>query len=307
MITTHIGYKGKSKMKNKVTVLVQGGIGNQLFTYACAYCIAQKYDAGLWLDLLPYESGYFRSYQLDRLNIVGSMVRHWLPKGIIYKVREKFISHVYDYVKEIAPYKFQMISNIERVQTVSRVKFPRCKLYLEGYWQSEKYFKEMRQELLKVFSLTVEDDKKIVETFFDRFVKDNVVAVHVRRGDFVSGGASIASNYYRKAFEEIKNRISNPEFLFFSDDIEYVKKEFKNDNIKMKFFTDLFELQDDLLTLFCMSKCPHLIIANSSFSWWAAWLNCNDDKVVIAPSPDYLKSTDYYPADWTILDSKCGI
>lgn len=281
-------------MKNRVTVLIQGGIGNQLFTYACAYCIALQNGAELFLDLLPFESGYFRTYQLDRLNIKGKKVHHLLPKGIIYRIREWGLSHMFEYVREIKPYKYQCISSTKG------------NLYLEGYWQSEKYFRVARKELLNTFYPVAPDDRNMIDSFCDKYVKKNTVAVHIRRGDFVTGKTSISAEFYHRAFEWINATIDDPEYIFFSDDIEYVKKVFGTENIKMYLFTDISDINDDLLTLFCMSRCPNMIIANSSFSWWAAWLNDNDKKNIIAPCPAYLMNSDYYPEDWNVIETNCG-
>lgn len=134
------------------------------------------------------------------------------------------------------------------------------------------------------------------------------VSIHFRRGDYVTNKSYLVLDlkYYYNAVELIRSKLKNPNFYIFSDDIDWVKRNFKN-KLKSKItFQDcnLSNIEDLML----MSNCKHNIIANSTFSWWGAWLNKNLDKIVIAPSKFFkddiyntnLKST-YYPQNWIII------
>jgi hypothetical protein len=155
-------------------------------------------------------------------------------------------------------------------------------IYLDGYWQGEVFFQEHKEQIRKDFTL-----KKIsprMARIIDEMAKINSVSVHIRRGDYVTNQAikqifcSCGISYYRKAIKKINSCIDNPYFYFFTDDMPWVKKYLITDK-NMK----LIEGFEDYEELILMSNCKHNIIANSSFSWWGAWLNQNPDKIVIAP------------------------
>lgn len=154
-----------------------------------------------------------------------------------------------------------------------------------GYWQTEKYFKHIRNELLADFSFKGGDIK--FEQLREK-IKDNpqYVSVHIRRGDYLQNpeiyGNLAETNYYKKAMKYINSKVNDPVYVYFSDDIQWVKERFDNDTgifIEASMFEDYCMWYDMCL----MSCCSHNIIANSSFSWWGAWLNQNADKIVISP------------------------
>jgi hypothetical protein len=171
-------------------------------------------------------------------------------------------------------------------------------LLLNGYFQSEMYFKHNRQLILDLFRPTDEIKKYINEKYGE--ILEDSVAIHVRRGDRVKLTNIMPlcdMEYYRKAllfFHDIKN------VLVFSDDIEWTKTTFVDKNFK------IIEGEPDYMDLYIMSMCTNNIIANSTFSWWAAWLNKNPDKLVIAPknwfSDDYEHDIDeLIPKSWITL------
>lgn len=153
---------------------------------------------------------------------------------------------------------------------------------IEGFFQSEKYFKQSREQILSLFT------KK---------AKINKVAVHIRRGDYLKKQAHhnvLSIEYYLEAFKLFPNN----NFLMFSDDVEWCKSTFTG--IEFEFY----EGENDLEEMLTMSCCEHNIIANSSFSWWGAWLNTNEHKKVVCPSQwvgpalSYLNTSDIYCDDW---------
>lgn len=154
-----------------------------------------------------------------------------------------------------------------------------------GFWQSEKYFSTIKDILLDDLHFSYGEDKlnKLRKRFLDR---DDYIAVHIRRGDYLNHpevwGKISETKYYRNAIQYIEQRIIKPKWVFFSDDIQWVKAKYNYDNaiyIEENMFDDYKPWYDMCL----MSCCSHNIIANSSFSWWGAWLNRNEEKIVIAP------------------------
>ena len=172
-----------------------------------------------------------------------------------------------------------------------------CNYYLDGYWQSEKFFKESEHLIREDFRPSKEIVEKISNT---PFLDTNTISLHVRRGDYITsnGYHPVQSiEYYQKAIE----KIGKYDYIFvFSDDIQWCKDNLKfNNMIFMDGFTDVEDL-------YLMSMCKHNIIANSSFSWWGAWLNSNPNKIVIAPNKWFgdranLNESDIIPINWIRL------
>ena len=158
--------------------------------------------------------------------------------------------------------------------------------YLVGYWQSEKYFSDIEHIIREEFSFKDEPDdmnKKILRQIRGA----NAVSVHIRRGDYVTdpGTAKVHGtcppDYYRQALALIERKIPAPHFFIFSDDIAWVRQNLKSRS--PAFFVDHNQQRQDYEDLRLMSGCRHHIIANSTFSWWGAWLAANPNKIVIAP------------------------
>jgi hypothetical protein len=178
-------------------------------------------------------------------------------------------------------------------------------VYLSGYFQSEKYFKNIQSKIKDDFSFP---DLNLIEVNdIERF---NSVSVHIRRGDYLENSNTYEThgicslNYYYKALEIIKSKVKNPVFYIFTDDIEWVKVHFNLEEFQFisgKGYCDFEELG-------IMSKCRHNIIANSSFSWWAAWLNRYQKKIVIAPEYWFKKieyfNNDIVPNNWLKIDNR---
>lgn len=179
--------------------------------------------------------------------------------------------------------------------------------YLMGYWQSEKYFEDCAEQIrhdLK-FSLPLTSRN---EELAEKLCVGNAVSLHVRRGDYVSNWRANATHglcsldYYRDTVQYIAERVMNPHFYIFSDDVEWVR-----DNLKLEFAHDYVNHnhgQESFNDMRLMSLCKHNIIANSSFSWWGAWLNASADKIVAAPKRWFAKeinSQDLIPPGWVRL------
>jgi hypothetical protein len=187
-------------------------------------------------------------------------------------------------------------------------------IYLNGYWQSEKYFEAIRSNLLSEFSLKNSLLDKLESNESLRKIKalintTNSVSVHFRRGDYVSDSVTsqfhgtCSMSYYQNAIKRIVAEIPNPHFFLFTDDPEWVKSQ----KIIEGFPSTLAVTSNMHLDMYLMSQCQHNIIANSSFSWWGAWLNRNPEKLVIAPKRWYAKvelnpqTQDLVPENWIRL------
>ena len=176
---------------------------------------------------------------------------------------------------------------------------------LEGYWQSPKYFQFIESELLKEFSLK----KKISHyrrMISNKILNENSVSIHIRRGDYVSDPktnsyhGTCSLEWYKNSMKFIERSISNPNYFIFSDDLDWAKQ-----NISSNHSINYVENQNDgkdFEDLYIMSLCKHNIISNSSFSWWAAWMNKNPSKIIVHPKKwfnvPHVDTRDLIPDNW---------
>ncbi len=179
--------------------------------------------------------------------------------------------------------------------------------YIQGYWQSEKYFEKYATELRRDFTFKLPLTGRNAE-FAAKISQTNAVSIHVRRGDYVSNRKAAklhglcSIDYYRGAIKNVVARIESPTFFVFSDDIAWVSENLKLDSPCA--FVDHNQGQDSFNDMRLMSLCRHNIIANSSFSWWGAWLNVNPNKLVTAPKNWFAASVnteDLLPKEWISL------
>jgi hypothetical protein len=250
---------------------IQGGLGNQMFQYAYGKHLATKYKKKLYCDINFYQYQSLRNFSLqDFENIdLDTSVDNIKVNFPIYKIDDDF-----NY-KEIAEPN-------------------NCGYYLDGYWQSEKYFKESESVIRKQFK----PNKFLFESILETPGLDTkTVSMHIRRTDYVTsnGYHPVQSlDYYQNAIDLIGDYDT---LYIFSDDINWCKENLKFNNMIFR------DGNSDIEDLFLMSMCANNIIANSTFSWWAAWLNEHPDKKVISPSKwlgeqTNLNTNDIIPLDW---------
>ena len=176
--------------------------------------------------------------------------------------------------------------------------------FIEGYWQTQDYFNKIRNQILHELKPNI---KLEVPNFISL---NNSVAVHVRRTDYLKDDryGFLGKKYYHDAMELMKRRYHDLTFIFFSDDINWCKIEFGNNLENVLYYSS--EINNDCVQLYFMSKCKHQIIANSSFSWWAAWLNTNENKMVIRPVKPFndhsLLYENHYPNDWIKIENSAN-
>lgn len=301
--------------EKKIIIRLSGGLGNQMFQYALGRNLAEKNNAALILDISSFEtdsSDTKRHFSLDSFNISAKKatiidiqsvgIPNTSNKSLSGKIGRRFFRTI-EYFRPLREKIFVIEPYFAFCPDILEV---RSSCYLSGVWQSEKYFKDIEGLIRKEFTLR---NKPSIETgnWMEKVSGCNSVSLHIRRGDYVNipktnqfhGVCSL--EYYDEAMALITQKIANPVFFVFSDDIGWVKENLKTSR-SMFYVSD--NAVPDYEELIIMSKCKHHIIANSSFSWWGAWLNENPGKIVIAPERWFAGDTDtkdLIPASWIRL------
>lgn len=285
-----------------IVMNLKGGLGNQLFQYALGRHLANIHNTTLALDVSSFESDPLRNYRLDSFNISATVLP---PKSNSFAKRivNKFLSERNPihrlFHKELPLVRengFEFQPNI--LQSPDNV-------FLDGYWQSEQYFKSIaniiRQDLTLAEPLPAD-----LNALEEQIRSSNSIAVHVRRGDYANNPVTTAyhglypMDWYIKAAREMEKSLHDVHYFVFSDDYDWVINNLKLEApcTFIKPSPDGKEAQD----LYLMSCCKHNITANSSYSWWAAWLNANPNKKVIAPAVWFMgadsNTKDLIPANW---------
>ena len=288
-----------------IAVQLKGGLGNQMFQYAAARRLAYHNNTRLGIDLTWFDLSKFvdapREYELGCFNIVENFV---LPNKDFVLADDSTSVKTKIYTLTKGRFKPRLKPFIENSGLFDKavMSLP-DNTFLDGFWQSEKYFSDARNILLKEFSFKKAAGGKN-RAALDKIKGCNSVSLHVRRGDYVSNKQTSAKHgvmgldYYKRAVELINKRVRDPAFFVFSDDPAWCKA-----NLKLlagATYIDFNKAGSDDLRL--MMNCRHNIIANSSFSWWGAWLNQNDDKIVIGPKKWFndssINTRDVLPSSW---------
>lgn len=289
-----------------VAVELIGGLGNQMFQYATARALALHRDEPLSLDGRLFDNYKLRNFCLSHFSIEAIVVKNDLllkTPGFSKKVVDRLLKKTNTFILQNKLFSVYQEKNL--LFDDSLFRNGKKNIYLKGYFQSEKYFVKYEDQLRKDFKIVTSLKKETIDLL--KIIKEkNSVSLHIRRGDYLSNPAVNAIhgtcdlNYYHRAIEIIKEKIEHPIFFIFSDDIDWAKE-----NLKLKnttYFVDFNDASTSYEDLKLMSACKHNIIANSSFSWWGAWLNTNKNKTVIAPSKwfntDVLNSQDIIPDSW---------
>jgi hypothetical protein len=289
-----------------IIVELLGGFGNQMFQYALGRCLSIRKNTELELDinsLLNSLGGCaYRRYALNVFNINAEIVNGAKLKHIKRLKKSKLYRKLYRF----CPYSKKILIREQESFKYDPNIFKCSKnVYLEGYWQSEKYFIDIEDVIRKEFTICLPQGQENL-LLSHEIDNNNSVCVHVRRGDYVTDKNTnvyhgvCSMEYYHKAIELLlDNGIVNPYFFVFSDDPNWVRE-----NLKLKYPIKIVDINLDkpYEDLRLMSRCKHFVIANSSFSWWGAWLSPNSDKIVIAPKQWITDETrdvdDLFPKGW---------
>ena len=264
-----------------IIIKLQGGLGNQLFQYAFGRYLSVQNNCSLILDTTFFEDQDLRKYDLYHFNIPGKIATAKELSFLTQKKKNKLNRLFSLWWKP----RINIVHEKNLLFDPAYLKTGKNS-YLNGYWQSELYFNAV-SSLIKV-ELTVKTPPSVKnQKLLLQFQKGCAISLHIRRGDFVNddninqihGTCNI--DYYQNAVSLMAGKTTNPVFYIFSDDIKWAEENLKIDH-PIHFVTHNDE-QNSFEDLRLMSHCEHHIIANSSFSWWGAWLNQNTDKIVIAP------------------------
>jgi hypothetical protein len=266
----------KLEIKNHmISCSLQGGLGNQMFQIAAtvALSLRNKSDYGINLDIC---------YTPNQGNLAN-----------------KYYDTIFKNINKSNNYVF---TNFYHEPKFSYTEIPyQDDLLIRGYFQSEKYFEDYTTEIKNLFHIS-EENKFIIDEYFNKNNLNDkpITSVHIRRGDYLlfSDVHLVCTlEYYKKAIKSIGDSY----FVFISDDINWVKENFKSDNYFIP------EFNDELLDLTLMTMCDNNIISNSSFSWWGSYLNDYTDKKIIAPNKWFsnngpIDTQDVIPNTWVKLD-----
>jgi hypothetical protein len=294
-----------------IIVRLKGGLGNQLFQYAFGRKIAHLHNTALKLDTASFSissSDTPRAFRLDQFNITGTVAS---PEEIrqIDKGRSMGWGFLHTRIADLLTLESKKRYIRERFHTFDpgMLEVP-DDVYLDGYWQTEKYFRDIEEILRRELTLREEPDT-VNQEIAERIRSVPAVSLHVRRGDYVSdpttrqfhGSCSI--EYYNQAIARIVESLDDPSFFIFSDDLPWAKE---NLNIPgEKTFIAHNGPEKEYCDLWLMSLCRHHIIANSSFSWWGAWLSQSPGQQVIAPKrwalSESLDTRDIVPDTWITI------
>ena len=292
-------------------VEVDGGLGNQMFKYAFVKQLEKVYP-----------KTRVRAYISDKKNYELEQVFGIKLKECSWKMAASLSD---DYPKN-APFHsiFKPLSKVRQVlfghkdtcikQDDGTCFYPECyhlnqlyEYYFQGVWANAEYLTGIEDEIKKdfIFRNELSETNKL---YLSKIMNSCSIGIHVRRGDYVSIGASLCDEeYYRAAINYIRSKTTNPNFFIFSDEIEYCRKIFK----EYKDFTYIEKNTgtQSYVDMQLMSNCKHNIIANSTFSFWGAYLNSNLDKIVVAPNVgigtiDF--NTPFACSEWIKIDVKSG-
>jgi hypothetical protein len=294
-----------------VIVRLIGGLGNQMFQYAMGRALSLRSGAALKLDLSGFATYSKRRYELEAFPICATPATETELAHVAggteprFKLVDRIRRHLRDPAGRSLSVSIYREPHFHFDPTVVSKPVP---IYLDGYWQSEKYFSSCAAALRTEFRplAPLEPENAAVAARIDAV---NAVSLHVRRTDYINEAeinrfhGTCSLEYYQRAVAYVGSLVEAPHLFVFSDDHQWAR-----DNLRFGMpMTIVASNTPDrgYRDMQLMARCRHHIIANSSFSWWGAWLNPSADKIVVAPSRWFNASTndtrDLLPASWVRL------
>lgn len=286
-----------------IIVKLMGGLGNQMFQYAFGKSLEAKFNSPIFFDKSWFDQKFEnvtpRVFGLDAFNISLHFID---PKRLFFRNPQHSWFKI---LKQKIKGKIVCQKITEACFSFNQIK-PNGNFYLEGYWQNNEYYEGIRKIIVEEFHFPKFSRPEDIN-LQDIILGCESVAVHIRRGDYVSSPktnqyhGTCSMKYYKDAVNKILFEIPNAKFFLFTDDPDYVKSNFG-------FLSDWTLVSDnrraEVDELNLMHLCKHFIIANSSFSWWGAWLSRNPNKIVVAPKRWYKneeanEKCKIVPKDWT--------
>ncbi len=287
---------------------IQGGLGNQMFQYAMGRSLSLENNAEVKFcidSFSQYQS--HNGFELQRVFGIELPVASLdeLKNVLNFGRSNPFLRRALtkDSLKAIRGSKYKL--DPESGYNSALINSLGSDAYLHGYWQSEKYFSKYSDQIRKDFHFANPLDG-VNAALMAQIQAFNSVSIHVRRGDYVSNPKTFTTHgvcgidYYQKAIQLMESQVNEPRFFVFTDDIKWAKQELLTRYPQMTIVDQNLGL-DCYKDMQLMSACSHHIIANSSFSWWGAWLNPSDAKLVIAPKHWFANGKEAYdliPPHW---------
>lgn len=277
-----------------------------MFQYAAARAVATRSGCNLKLDLSWFGTDPDRQFALSPFNIKAQIIPHEYSKppnsGAVFRYGRRFLRLLrlnQGGIPVFAEHSFQFDPAIEQVH---------APVLMEGYYQSEKYFSSIRDLIASDF--TLHNTPSIgAEKILSAINQCDAICLHIRRGDYVNNNATNAYHgtcsldYYKKGLEVVAQGLARPHCFVFSDDMVWARENFKT-NIPMT-LVDIHSVAEAHEDLRLMAACKRFVIANSSLSWWGAWLGSREGKIVVAPSQWFKGGTnttvDLIPTSWICL------
>lgn len=278
-------------------VRISDGLGNQMFQYAFAYALAKKTGAQVLIDPLFWGTS-LRKYQLEEFKVTNT--KRMVSRGLDYllgfgprngrRFKDKYRQHL---IKR----NYQLIQEKQVMHCDETLVYPEKPSFYMGFWQSPGYFEAFYEELKKQFVRKKNISREAIK--YDKEIREGVsVALHIRRTDYVrqEGNAALGLGFYEEALRRMEEQAGDFQLFIFTDDKEFVKKNFNlRKYVLVEGVCDLDEFE-------LMRQCRHHIIANSTFSWWAAYLGENKGGIVYAPCAG-IWSEAFYPKEWNLIDA----
>jgi hypothetical protein len=280
----------------KVIARPMGGLGNQLFCYAAARRLALVNQAELVMDTVTgfeRDLRFNRKYSLNNFSISARAAN----RSERLEPFERYRRGLMKWLARKQPFEQRRYLEQEKLALDERLLNFRLDstVYFEGYWQSERYFKDIEQTIrqdLHIIPPTDALNQQAAAAIQSCNAVGNSVALHVRWFDHPSqsanptGGHNLATNYYKRAIDLIEQKLTAPHYVLFSDDPGAAREKIRLPENRVTFIDHNRDEVNAYADLWLMQQCQHFIIANSTFSWWGAWLSPNPHKIVITPDLD---------------------
>ena len=312
-------------MKNKLIIRLSNEIGNQMFMYASAYSISKELNRSLYID---DETAFLSRKNISNFGLSSfKITSKTAPDALKFKnlsgyIKKKFLINTETFRKRKMFYIEK--KNKDKITKFSNdykgINFNN-NLFLEGHFESEKYFKNYKDEIINEFKFKETDALK-KSSYLNEINKENTVSFCVRQNRFTEGRGQNTFqnkekswkftleqiNYINKAANHIKSKISNPSFFLWSNDFSNItndKFDFPYTEVRLNDNESVIDKR--IQALYLLIHCNHFIVTTSTFNWWGAWLSRGKNKMILRPSDKffsnfYLNNRDFWPSNWNIID-----
>jgi hypothetical protein len=289
-----------------IVTKLTGWLWNQMFQYAIGRAVSLHMQTSLVLDVSSFGSYTLHQYSLEKFCIIKNYATYWNLPWYERHSKNRYVDYFYQSVKNLLSLYNKSHIREKWLQPFRDDIFSfRGDLFLDWYFQSEKYFLKYADIIRSDFEVIIAPSLQN-QWMMKQIQSVNSVSLHVRRGDYVANFRTnqthwtCSMDYYKKAISYISKHVETPVFFVFSDDIQWAKKNI--DTGYKQFFVDFNDASQNHEDIRLMANCKHNIIANSTFSWWGAWLNSNTSKIVVAPAQWFantnFETSDICPESW---------